>query len=269
MKYVHGYSDRENERLRDQSGILATLLHEGTNYPAGSEVLEAGCGVGGQTIILAANSPGARFTSIDISEKSIEQAEAVIKKGKFSNVTFRLENVMKLSFTDNSFDHIFVCFLLEHLDHPENALLELKRVLKPGGTITVIEGDHGSCFWYPETPESIAVWRALVTVQQRLGHDPLIGRRLYPLLHQAGFAVQDVSPRIVYGDLGKKELLDGMVNRIIVPMVSSSKKEILDVKIVDADIWNKGIADLSRTSKPPDGTFFYTWFKGMAVKNKA
>ncbi len=268
MKYVHGYSDRENERLRHQSDILATLLHEATRYPAGSEVLEAGCGVGGQTIILAENSPGARFTSVDISEKSLEQAGSVVKKGNFSNVTFRLEDVRKLSFADNSFDHIFVCFLLEHLDHPEGALLELKRVLRPGGTITVIEGDHGSCFWNPETLESIQVWQSLITVQQRLGHDPLIGRRIDPLLREAGFAVQDVSPRLVYGDQGKQQLLDDMVNRIIVPMVSSSKKEILDAKIVDIATWNKGISDLSRTSTPPDGTFFYTWFKGLAIKKE-
>ena len=40
MSYVHGYSEREFERLRDQSGILESLLHSGTSYSAGSKVLE-------------------------------------------------------------------------------------------------------------------------------------------------------------------------------------------------------------------------------------
>ena len=48
-RYVHGYSQWESERLRDQAGTLAELLHRDTHYPAGRKVLEAGCGVGAQT----------------------------------------------------------------------------------------------------------------------------------------------------------------------------------------------------------------------------
>jgi cyclopropane fatty-acyl-phospholipid synthase-like methyltransferase len=57
MDYVHGYSDRENSRLCDQANTLTTLLHHDTIYLPGSRVLEAGCGVGAQTVILARNSP--------------------------------------------------------------------------------------------------------------------------------------------------------------------------------------------------------------------
>lgn len=57
---VHGYSERESERLSDQAGTLEDLLHHDTVYPAGSTVLEAGCGVGAQTVILAKNSPAAK-----------------------------------------------------------------------------------------------------------------------------------------------------------------------------------------------------------------
>jgi ubiquinone/menaquinone biosynthesis C-methylase UbiE len=46
-------------------------------------------------------------------------------------------------FPQRSFEHVFECFVLEHLDQA------LKRVLKPDGTITVIEGDHGSTYFYP------------------------------------------------------------------------------------------------------------------------
>jgi trans-aconitate methyltransferase len=47
------------------------LLHHDTFYPADSRVLEAGCGVGAQTVILARNNPQARFTSIDASPASM------------------------------------------------------------------------------------------------------------------------------------------------------------------------------------------------------
>ena len=51
--YVHGYADREASRLSDQANALARLLHHDTHYAPGSKVLEAGCGVGSQTVHLA------------------------------------------------------------------------------------------------------------------------------------------------------------------------------------------------------------------------
>ena len=72
--YVHGYDHRENIRLQDQASTLVELLHSDTSYPAGSRVLEAGCGVGAQTVTLARNSPNALITSVDISEASVTEA---------------------------------------------------------------------------------------------------------------------------------------------------------------------------------------------------
>jgi len=60
--YVHGYHPRENERLHNQAATLVDLLHCDTTYPSGSTVLEAGCGVGAQTVTLSRESPDARFT---------------------------------------------------------------------------------------------------------------------------------------------------------------------------------------------------------------
>jgi methylase of polypeptide subunit release factors len=79
-EYVHGYSVRENERLRDQATTLAELLHHDTFYSADSKVLEAGCGIGAQTVILARKCPKAHFTSVDISANSIETARASIEQ---------------------------------------------------------------------------------------------------------------------------------------------------------------------------------------------
>ena len=72
--YVHGYHRDENSRLEDQAGALVDLLHADTAYPAGSLVLEAGCGVGAQTVTLAERSPNARFIAIDVSAGSLDRA---------------------------------------------------------------------------------------------------------------------------------------------------------------------------------------------------
>ena len=77
--YVHGYTEPEARRLGDQADTLAELLHAGTAYPAGSRVLEAGCGVGAQTVHLAARSPDAHLTAVDVSAASLDQARTRVE----------------------------------------------------------------------------------------------------------------------------------------------------------------------------------------------
>ena len=77
--YVHGYTSKEGQRLHDQASTLSDLLHFDTLYPAGHKVLEAGCGVGAQTILLSKHSPGALISAVDISEDSPILERAVVQ----------------------------------------------------------------------------------------------------------------------------------------------------------------------------------------------
>jgi len=265
-KYVHGYSPRETQRLQEQSVILEDLLHADTYYRRGEKVLEAGCGVGGQTVILARRSPHAEFTCVDICADSLKKASTHAAAAGILNAQFRQSDILQLPFADQSFDHVFVCFVLEHLDDPPGALAELKRVLVPGGSITVIEGDHGSCFWHPQTPDSRKVWECMIRTQQSLGHDPLIGRRLYTILKEANLDIQYVIPKWVYTDFGTPELTDGAINKIIVPMTQTAREQSLAMNLANTVTWEQGINDLERVAFDPAGTFFYTWFKGVGTK---
>lgn len=259
--YVHGYSQRETERLYDQADAVRELLHYDTGYPAGSRVLEAGCGVGAQTVTLAEKSPGANILSIDISDESLKKAQALVEEKRLKNVEFKRADIFSPPFEPESFDHAFVCFLLEHLARPELALASLRSVLKPGGTLTVIEGDHGSCYFHPETEASLRAWNCLIRVQAGLGGDSLIGRRLFPLLDQTGYEKIRVSPRMVYIDRSKPRLMEGFVERTIIPMVEGVKVAALEKGLIDELTWQKGIRDLYRISKTEQGTFCYTFFK--------
>jgi SAM-dependent methyltransferase len=263
--YVHGYSKRESERLADQADTLSGILHHDTQFPAGSNVLEAGCGVGAQTIFLAKNSPDAQITSIDISEDSLQYAKSFIEKEGIKNVGFQHADIMDLPFEKESFDHIFICFVLEHLKDPVKALKELKKYLKTGGTITVIEGDHGSCYFHPESGEAVKAWNCLIKAQQDLGGDPMVGRSLYPLLDQAGFRNIVVTPRIVYVDHSKPGLVEGFIKKTIIAMVEGVKDQALKSGLISHGEWEKGIDDLYKSAQK-DGTFFYNFFKGVCVK---
>jgi SAM-dependent methyltransferase len=263
--YVHGYSAMETLRLADQAGTLTALLHGDTRYPAGSKVLEPGCAVGAQTTILAANSPRASFTSVDISAESLIAAQRRTQRAGLGNVTFQLADLYELPYPREHFDHIFVCFLLEHLPDPGGALEALKQVLRPGGTITVIEGDHGSAHFHPDSAPARRAVQCLIDLQRRAGGDALIGRRLYPLLSRAGFGDVAVSPRVVYADASRPALADGFTRKTFTAMVEGVRDEVLDQGLMDEPSWDTAIRDLNRAAEA-DGTFCYTFFKAVATK---
>ena len=263
--YVHGYAERESRRLCDQAATLTGILHADTAYPAGASVLEAGCGVGAQTVILAANSPGARIVSVDLSGPSLAAARALAAAEGIRNVAFVQADIFSLPFPPASFDHVFVCFVLEHLADPVSALLRLKTVLRPGGTVTVIEGDHGSTYFHPDSPDARNAVRCLVEIQAGMGGDALIGRRLYPLLAEAGFRDVRVSPRMVYVDATRPALVEGFTRNTFIAMVEGVREKALSLGLADARAWDSGIAGLRRTTAP-DGVFCYTFFKGIGVK---
>jgi SAM-dependent methyltransferase len=263
--YVHGYSARESERLADQAQTLTDLLHHDTHYPTGSRVLEAGCGIGAQTLILAKNSPEAQITSIDISVQSLKKAEANVKKQGLSNVTFRQADIFNLPFEPGSFDHIFVCFVLEHLADPRRALEQFRPLLVEGGTITVIEGDHGSAYFHPDNADAHRAIDCLVELQRQGGGNALIGRQLFPLVAAAGFREVSVTPRMVYVDSSRPALVKGFTNLTFTAMVGGVGPEVEKQGLMSREAWERGIAALYRTAEA-DGVFCYTFFKATARK---
>ena len=267
-RYVHGYSERESERLSDQAEALTALLHDDTRYPAGSQVLEAGCGIGAQTVILARNSPAAAITSVDISPESIRRVETRVREEGIGNVTFRAGDIFSLPFPPGSFDHIFLCFVLEHLADPQGALGRLRPLLKDGGTITVIEGDHGSTFFHPDDADAHAAIGCLVRLQRDIGGNALIGRELYPLLLGAGYGDVRVSPRMVYVDSSRPDLVEGFTRQTFTAMVEGVRDEVLEQGLMEREAWERGIRALRRTCEP-DGVFCYTFFKATARKRPA
>ncbi len=263
--YIHGYTEKELKRLQDQANTLDELLHYDSIFPENSKILEAGCGVGSQTKIIAPKNPSCHFTSIDISETSLEKAKTMIQALNIKNVMLQIGDIFDLHFEAESFDHIIVCFVLEHLSNPVQALLNLKKVLRKGGTITVIEGDHGSAYFYPRSDAAQKTINCQVQLQALHGGNALIGREIYPLLYKAGFSDCLVSPRMVYVDSSKPLLVEGFIKNTFTAMIEGVERDALNNSLIDKYEWDQGIKDLYRTAEK-DGVFCYTFFKGKAIK---
>ncbi len=265
IEYVHGYNHRENIRLQDQASTLVELLHSDTSYPVESHVLEAGCGVGAQTVTLAKNSPNALITSVDISAASVTEAKRKVVAAGLTNVQFVQADIFNLPYGPDSFDHIFVCFVLEHLSRPVETLQTLKNYLRQDGTITVIEGDHGSVYFHPDSEAAHKAIQCQVELQRQVGGNAMVGRELYPLLCRAGYHSIHVSPRMVYVDSSKPELVEGFTKKTFTAMIEGVRESAIKTGIIEPHVFDKGIRDLYRTTES-DGVFCYTFFK--AVGNK-
>lgn len=263
--YVHGYEPAEALRLLDQAETLADLLHHDTAFAPGSRVLEAGCGVGAQTVPLARNSPDALVVGLDVSPSSLAEARRRIRQEGLTRVCLVRGDLFDPPFARGAFDHVFVCFVLEHLPDPGKALLALRERLRPGGTITVIEGDHGSVFFWPPSRAAERAVRCQVELQRRAGGNALVGRELYPLLRKAGFEEVAVSPRMVYVDASRPRLVDGFIRKTFTAMIEGIRGEALGTGTIDAETFDRGVRDLHRTADP-DGVFCYTFFKASALR---
>ena len=245
---------------------MRELIHHDTVFRPGTRVLEVACSVGAQTETVAARNPESSLVSFDVAAESLQRAAQRVRAAHLTNVRLLVADLYALPFPPEVFEYAFVSYVLEHMASPLQTLLAAKNTLQPGGSLTVVEGDHGSCYFSPPNDAAQRAWNCLIEVQAKLGGDSLIGRRLYPLLCTAGFVDVTVSPRMVYADHSHPDRMDRFVAKTIVPMVEGVRQRALADGLISQAEWENGLEHLRRVATSPDGTFCYTFFKGVARK---
>ena len=102
-------------------------------------------------------------------------------------------------------------------------------------------------------------------LQREAGGNSLIGRELYPLMQAAGFGGVRVSPRMVYVDASRPELVDGFTLRTFTAMIEGVREPALTAGLIEPARFDAGVRDLHRTAEA-DGVFCYTFFKGVGER---
>jgi MPBQ/MSBQ methyltransferase len=129
-------------RSKDFLTAKADFVHEMVRWggldtlPAGTTVLDVGCGIGGSSRILAKDY-GFAVTGVTISPQQVKRAQELTAAGL--NAQFLVDDAMNLSFADGSFDVVWSIEAGPHM--PDKAVFakELLRVLKPGGVLVVAD----------------------------------------------------------------------------------------------------------------------------------
>ncbi|HEY4037875.1 MAG TPA: hypothetical protein VGM15_03565, partial [Burkholderiaceae bacterium] len=129
----------------------------------------------------------------------------------------------------------------------------------------VIEGDHGSTYFHPDSGAARRAIECQVELQRRAAGNALVGRQLYPLLIEAGLEAVRVSPRMVYVDASRPDLVDSFTRKTFTAMIEGVRAAAIEAGLIEAEAFDAGIRDLCRTTEA-DGVFCYTFFKGIGVK---
>ena len=159
--YIHGYSDPEQERLLAQSEhwkSLVTLV----DFPLSPDLklLDIGCAVGANLKLFAKTAPGIHLAGVDREPKQIEAARQNLSFLPKEQIDLRVGVGEKLPWDDGVFDRVFIMWLFEHVRDPIPIMREAHRVLRTGGTLSVIETDYDTYLSFPETEATKLVFRA-------------------------------------------------------------------------------------------------------------
>lgn len=134
----YGSPPRRKDFLKAKSDFVHEMVRWGRldTLPAGTTVLDVGCGIGGSSRILARDY-GFSVTGVTISPQQVRRAQQLTPEGL--DAKFVVNDALNLSFPDASFDVVWSIEAGPHMPDKAKYAQEMMRVLKPGGTLVVAD----------------------------------------------------------------------------------------------------------------------------------
>ena len=197
--YALGSDPAERDRLRRQSEDLrahSAALLDRTGLGEGWSVIDLGCGPSGIIELLSSRvGPMGRVVGLDFDPANISAARQLALDRGLTNVELVEGDARHTGLAAGSFDLAHARTLLINVPKPDGIVAEMVRLVKPGGSIAVLEPDVGVSVCYPPLPawdRMAEIFRSTYAID---GADPLIGRRVAELFREAGLIEVGVEAR--------------------------------------------------------------------------
>jgi ubiquinone/menaquinone biosynthesis C-methylase UbiE len=193
-KYIHGYQEEEQERLREQALVIERPIYDFIDFSEVKELLEIGSGVGAQTEVLLRRFPHLSITGVEYESRQIAKAKINMSNAGFGEdqIRFIHQDAKNLKL-DRQYDGAFICWVLEHIPNPIEVLISIKPFLKPGAKVSITEVFNSTFYTFPVIPAIMDYWKIYNEYQVQIGGDPQVGAKLGDLLSESGYS--DISLR--------------------------------------------------------------------------
>jgi ubiquinone/menaquinone biosynthesis C-methylase UbiE len=188
--YTHGHHESvlRSHRWRTVENSAAYLV---AHLETDTRLLDVGCGPGTITVDFAGRLADGLVVGVDRAGEIVSQAAELAAETadrRRGPVAFLPADVYTLPFGDAAFDVVHAHQVLQHLDEPVAALVEMRRVCRPGGLVAARDSDYAAMTWYPAVPE-LDRWLELYRRAARAnGAEPDAGRHLLHWAQEAGFS---------------------------------------------------------------------------------
>lgn len=187
MRYILEHEE-EFRRLENQCKQKHYWLEDELSYLnifKGAKILDAGCGSGILSRYLSTNYADVSVSSCDFSDLRLKQARDFSKESGLHHISFFQSSLDNIKQEDETFDFVICRYVYEYLTNPIEVTKELARVLKPGGTLCLIDLDGVFLNFHSNNP----VFEKLLTeVKNKLRIDLFVGRKLHSYMHAANLS---------------------------------------------------------------------------------
>jgi SAM-dependent methyltransferase len=264
--YIHGTGDDEQRRLSLMNDVLLNpaCLHE-MALRGDERIIDFGAGLGQFTRAMARAVPRGQVVGIERDAAQLAGAKSRAEAdGEGSLVELRRGDVLDLDLGADAgtFDLAHTRFLLEHVPDPLRVVQSMVRAVRPGGRIVLADDDHGVMTLWPEPPGFNDLWRAYMRTYDRIGNDPLVGRRLVQLLHEAG-ARPVRNTWIWFGGCAGMDVFPTLAANMM-GVVKTARETILSMRLAEADQFDRVVEHYEAWSRRPDAAIWFgvAWAEG-------
>ena len=264
--YIHGTSPDEQRRLSLMNDVLLNPASLRELSLRGDErIIDFGSGLGQFTRAMARDVPRGRVVGIERDEQQLGRARELARAdGEGDLVEFRRGDVIDLDLRDwGTFDVAHARFVLEHVRDPLRVVKNMVRALRPGGRVVLADDDHDVMRLWPEPPGFSDLWRAYMRTYDRIGNDPLAGRRLVSLIHEAG-AKPVRNTWIFFGGCAGMPIFE-VIAKNMIGVVETARETIIRENLADAATFDTAVKNYQEWAKRPDAAVWFamSWAEGV------